>query len=81
MKKNDPDGEEKIKFDFPSRELGFYGVPFKVSCLLSLFGVLIQILFAVQRFVATNCAGLFGSFGRRSPVFCLGTRRCGSCVV
>ena len=30
VKKNDPDGEERVKFDFPSRELGFYGVPFKV---------------------------------------------------
>ena len=42
MKKNDPDGEERLKFDFPSRELGFYGVPFKVGescgfCVVSLF--------------------------------------------
>lgn len=33
-KKNDAEGEDVIKFDFPSRELGFYGVPFKSNVLL-----------------------------------------------
>merc|ERR1712000_638281 len=28
------DGEDTIKFDFPSRELGFLGVPFKSNVLL-----------------------------------------------
>ncbi len=33
-KRNNPEGEEMIKFDFPSRELGFMGVPFKANVLL-----------------------------------------------
>jgi nucleosome binding factor SPN SPT16 subunit len=33
-KKNDPEGEEVFKFDFPSRELGFNGVPFKSHVFL-----------------------------------------------
>lgn len=33
-KKNDPDGDEVIKFEFPSRKLGFWGVPYKSNVLL-----------------------------------------------
>ena len=33
-KRHDPDNDEVIKFDFPSRELGFTGVPFKSNVLL-----------------------------------------------
>lgn len=49
VKKNDPDGEERLKFDFPSRELGFYGVPFKVANFVFLLSLSEENVFFCSR--------------------------------
>jgi hypothetical protein len=82
-KRNDPDGEDVLKFDFPSRELGFMGVPFKSNVLLqpTAQDCLVHLVSADLLFGLKLKSFELSRTGGRPAILCVGPGGCGGGVL